>query len=71
MLIPKGKERDVDHTSRITEGGADGLVVESTCVVVIVLGTRMTPARSLTRESAPFAYPEAPAALEALPAVQL
>jgi hypothetical protein len=71
LLILKGKESDVDHTSRITEGGADGLVVGSTRVVVVVLGTRMTPARSLARESAPFAYPEALAPLEALPAVQL
>jgi hypothetical protein len=50
LLIPKGKGQDVDPSSRIVGGGADRLVVGFTRVVVIVLGARLTPDRSLARK---------------------
>jgi hypothetical protein len=71
FLIPKGKERDVDPTSRIMEGGVDGLVMGSTRVAIVILGVRLMPDRSLARESVPPAFLEAPAGWEALPAVRL
>jgi hypothetical protein len=71
LLIPKGKERDVDPTSWIAGGGADGLVVGSMRAAVVVLGARLMPHRSLARESASFACLEAPVGREALHAMQL
>jgi hypothetical protein len=65
LLIPKGKERDVDPTYWIAGGGADGLVVGSTCATVVVLGARLMPHRSLARESASLACPEMPVGWEA------
>jgi hypothetical protein len=68
LLIPKGKERDVDPTFRIAGGEADEHVVGSTHVAVIVLGMRLPLDRYLARESEPFACP---AGQEALPTVRL
>jgi hypothetical protein len=71
LLVLKGKERDIDPTSWITRGGADGLVMGSMCVVVVIPGARLTPDKSLVRESALFACLEAPARREARSAVRL
>jgi hypothetical protein len=46
-VISKGRGHDIDPTSRIAGGGADGLVVGATCVVIVVPGVRLTPDRSL------------------------
>jgi hypothetical protein len=37
----------IDPTSRIAGGGADGLFAGTTYVIVVVLGVRLTPDRSL------------------------